>query len=254
MMLLFGLPWWAALMALPLSVVMGVVAARVTGETDVTPTKALGPATQFLYGAALPGDLTANVMGANVTGGVGLHAADLLTDLKSGYLLGANPRQQVFAQLFGVVAGALIVVPAFNLLIPEASVLGSDQFPAPGVQVWAGVSKALVVGVDSMHPTIRWLALAGAGIGLVLALAEKLLPKRFMPFIPSASGLGIAMVVPGWNAVSMFIGGSVAEIVRRARPSLAESATVPVSSGFIAGESLVGIAIKALIVAGVLSK
>jgi uncharacterized oligopeptide transporter (OPT) family protein len=75
-----------------------------------------------------------------------------------------------------------------------------------------------------------------------------------MPFIPSASGLGIAMVVPGWNAVSMFIGGSVAEIVRRARPSLAESATVPVSSGFIAGESLVGIAIKALIVAGVLSK
>jgi uncharacterized oligopeptide transporter (OPT) family protein len=29
---------------------------------------------------------------------------------------------------------------------------------------------------------------------------------------------------------------------------------VPVSSGFIAGESLVGIAIKALIVAGVLSK
>jgi OPT family oligopeptide transporter len=254
MMLLFGMPWWAALMALPLSVVMGVVAARVTGETDVTPTKALGPATQFLYGAALPGDLTANVMGANVTGGVGLHAADLLTDLKSGYLLGANPRQQVFAQLFGVVAGALIVVPAFNLLIPEASVLGSDQFPAPGVQVWAGVSKALVVGVDSMHPTIRWLTLAGAGLGLVLALAEKLLPKRFMPFIPSASGLGIAMVVPGWNAVSMFIGGSVAEIVRRARPALAESATVPVSSGFIAGESLVGIAIKALIVAGVLTK
>jgi OPT family oligopeptide transporter len=254
MVVLFGIPWWAALMALPLSVVMGVVAARVTGETDVTPTKALGPATQFIYGAVLPGNLTANVMGANVTGGVGLHSADLLTDLKSGYLLGANPRKQVIGQLFGVVAGALIVVPAFNLLIPEASVLGSDQFPAPGVQVWAGVSKALAVGVDAMHPTIRILALIGAVVGLVLALAEKLLPKRFLPYIPSASGLGIAMVVPGWNAVSMFIGGATAEIVRRVKPGLAAAAVVPVSSGFIAGESLLGIAIKGLIVAGVLAK
>lgn len=254
MMILFGIPWWASLMALPLSVVMGVVAARVTGETDVTPTKALGPATQFIYGAALPGNLTANVMGANVTGGVGLHAADLLTDLKSGYLLGANPRQQFYAQLFGVVAGAIIVVPAFNLLVPDASILGSDQFPAPGVQVWAGVSKALSVGVSSMHPTILWLALAGAVIGLALALLEKLLPKKYLSFVPSASGLGISMVVPGWNAVSMFIGGAIAEIVRRFRPKLAESSVVPVSSGFIAGESLIGIAIKGLIVAGILSK
>jgi OPT family oligopeptide transporter len=92
---LFGIPWWAAIVALPLSLVMGIVAARVTGETDVTPTKALGPVTQALYGGMLPGNIAANVMGANVTGGVGLHAADLLTDLKSGYLLGANPRQQL---------------------------------------------------------------------------------------------------------------------------------------------------------------
>ena len=34
---------------------LGVVAARVTGETDVTPSKALGPVTQLVYGAALPG-------------------------------------------------------------------------------------------------------------------------------------------------------------------------------------------------------
>jgi uncharacterized oligopeptide transporter (OPT) family protein len=64
---------------------------RVTGETDVTPTKALGPVTQLIYGGVLPGNVTANVMSANVTGGVGLHAADLLTDLKSGFLLGPNP-------------------------------------------------------------------------------------------------------------------------------------------------------------------
>ncbi len=40
---LFQIPVWAGLVAVPLAVLMGFVAARVTGETDVTPTKALGP-------------------------------------------------------------------------------------------------------------------------------------------------------------------------------------------------------------------
>ena len=45
------------------------VAARVTGETDVTPTKALGPVTQLIYGVITPGNLSGNIMSANVTGG-----------------------------------------------------------------------------------------------------------------------------------------------------------------------------------------
>lgn len=254
MAVLFGIPWWAAVIALPLSVVMGVVASRVTGETDVTPTKALGPATQLLYGAVLPGHLPANIMGANVTGGVGLHAADLLTDLKSGYLLGANPRQQFIAQLFGVVAGAIVVVPAFNLLVPEASVLGGDEFPAPSVQVWAGVSKVLVEGVSSMHETVRLLTVVGAGVGLALALAERYVPKKYAAYVPSAPGLGIAFVVPGANAVSMFLGAAVGEAVRLYDKNLGSRSVVSVSSGLIAGESLMGIAVKGLIVAGVLGK
>ncbi|MBL9024164.1 MAG: OPT/YSL family transporter [Myxococcales bacterium] len=254
MSVLFGIPWWAAIIALPLSVVMGVVASRVTGETDVTPTKALGPATQLLYGAVLPGHLPANIMGANVTGGVGLHAADLLTDLKSGYLLGANPRQQFIAQLFGVLAGAIVVVPAFNLLVPEASVLGSDEFPAPAVQVWAGVSKILVDGVASLHPTVRLLTLIGACVGLGLALAERSVPKQYARYVPSAPGLGIALVVPGANAVSMFLGAALGEITRLHDKSLGARSVVSVSSGLIAGESLMGIVVKALIVAGVLAK
>jgi uncharacterized oligopeptide transporter (OPT) family protein len=254
MMHLFGMPWWAGVMALPLSVAMGVVAARVTGETDVTPTKALGPVTQLVYGAALPGNLPANIMGANVTGGVGLHAADLLIDLKSGYLVGANPRQQLYAQFFGVIAGAAVVVPVFNLLIPDASVLGSAEFPAPAVQVWAGVSKALTTGVGSLPFEVRVATAIGALIGIVLALADRFAPKKWLPYIPSASGLGISLVVPGANAIAMFIGAAAVEIVRRRDKDLAERAAVPVASGFIAGESLMGILVKGLVVAGVLSK
>jgi uncharacterized oligopeptide transporter (OPT) family protein len=254
MAILFGIPWWAGVLAIPLSLMMGVVAARVTGETDVTPTKALGPVTQFIYGAILPTNVTANVMSANVTGGVGLHAADLLLDLKSGYLLGANPRQQLYAQLFGVVAGAAVVVPAFNLLVPTADVIGSEAFPAPSVLVWAGVSKVLAQGIEGLHPAARFAAAVGFLVGTGLVLLDRWAPSRLKPYVPSPSGLGIAMVMPGFNAISMALGAFIAEAIRRKSPALAERTVVPVSSGFIAGESLMGILIAMLVAFGVLSR
>lgn len=251
---LFQVPWWAGVIALPLSVVMGVIASRVTGETDTTPTKALGPVTQLIYGGLLPGNLTANVMSANATGGVGLHSADLLTDLKSGWLLGANPRQQFFAQLFGVVAGAAVVVPAFNLLVPSADVLGTEEFPAPSSLVWAGVSKMLMNGLDMLHVSARIGALCGLALGVALVLLERWAPKKAKPFIPSASGLGLAIVIPGSSSISFFLGAAIAEFLRRKQAKLAEATVLPVSSGFIAGESLMGIAVAMLKAFGMMPK
>lgn len=251
---LFQIPLWAGLIAVPLAVLMGFVAARVTGETDVTPTKALGPVTQLVYGVLTPGNLSGNIMAANVTGGIGLHAADLLTTLKTGWLLGAKPRHQLYAQLFGVVAGAAVVVPAFNLILPDPSVLGGDEWPAPSCVVWAGVSQAFSGGLSALAPSARSAVVVGLVLGVALALLEKLAPKRALPFIPSASGIGIAMVIPASNCAAMFLGAALAEWLRRKRPALAEKTVVPVSSGLIAGESLMGIVIALLIVTGVLSK
>jgi uncharacterized oligopeptide transporter (OPT) family protein len=251
---LFHIPWWAGVIAVPLAVLMGFVAARVTGETDVTPTKALGPVTQLIYGVLTPGNLGGNIMSANVTGGIGLHSADLLTTLKTGKLLGASARQQTIAQLFGVVAGAAVVVPAFNLIIPDPSVLGGDAWPAPSCLVWAGVSKAFANGLGALPESAKVAVFVGLGLGVVLAILEKLTPKHLKVYVPSPSGLGIAMVIPGSNAIAMFIGAAMAEWMRKNKPALAERLVVPVSSGLIAGESLMGILVALLIVAGVLSK
>jgi uncharacterized oligopeptide transporter (OPT) family protein len=251
---LFQIPVWAGVLALPLAVVMGVIASRVTGETDTTPTKALGPVTQLIYGGLAPGNMAANVMSANATGGVGLHSADLLTDLKSGWLLGANPRQQFIGQLFGVLAGAAIVVPVFRLLVPDAKVLGTEEFPAPGVLVWAGVSQMLAVGLDALHPSARIGALCGGMLGILLVLLERWAPKAAKPYIPSAAGFGLAIVIPGSSSISFCIGAGVAELLRRRRPKLAEAAVVPVGSGFLAGESLMGIALIMLKAFGFMPK
>lgn len=251
---LFQIPLWAGLIAVPLAVLMGFVAARVTGETDVTPTKALGPVTQLIYGVITPGNLSGNIMSANVTGGIGLHAADLLTTLKTGWLLGAKPRHQFYAQLFGVVAGAAVVIPAFWLILPDPSVLGGEAWPAPACVVWAGVSKAFSGGLAALQPSAKSAIVVGLLLGVSLALLEKFAPKRLKPFIPSPSGLGIAMVIPGSNCIAMFLGAAAAEWMRRRKPALADETVVPVASGLIAGESLMGILVAFLIVAGVISK
>ncbi|MBA3464872.1 MAG: OPT/YSL family transporter [Deltaproteobacteria bacterium] len=250
MSVMFHIPVWAALIAVPLAVLMGFVAARVTGETDVTPTKALGPVTQMMYGVITPGNLSGNIMSANVTGGIGLHAADLLTTLKTGWLLGAKPRHQLYAQLFGVLAGAAIVVPAFNLVIPDPSVLGGDEWPAPSCVVWAGVSKAFSYGLDSLHDSSVTAIYVGLGLGIVMAIVEKYASKEAKAWIPSPYGIGLAMVVPASNSIMMFLGAVTAELIRRKAPSY-NGYVVPVASGLIAGESLMGIAISMLTVAGV---
>jgi len=254
MTVLFRIPLWAGALAVPLAVMMGFVAARVTGETDVTPTKAFGPVTQLVYAGIAPGNLPGNIMSANVTGGIGLHAADLLTTLKTGWLLGGSPRAQFWAQLFGVAAGAVVVVPAFNLLIPDPSVLGSDAWPAPSCLVWAGVSQAFAEGLGAVDGAARAAIAAGALLGIALALGEKLAPARLRGWIPSPSGLGIAMVIPGSNSIAMFLGGLAAWLLARRRPAAARRYVVPVSSGLIAGESLMGVAVALLIVFGVLSR
>ncbi len=241
MYLMFDIPIWAALIAVPLAVLMGFVASRVTGETDVTPTKALGPVTQMVYGAITPGNLTGNIMSANVTGGIGLHAADLLTTLKTGWLLGAKPRHQLYGQLFGVIAGAAIIVPLFYLVVP-ISELGGDDWPAPSAVVWANVSKAFVGGIDALHDSAQYAIFAGLAFGIGMTLLEKAAPKHLRPYIPSPSAFGLAMVVPFSNSLAMFLGASIAELIRRRVKNL-DPYTVPVASGLIAGESLVGIGI-----------
>src|SRR5262245_22765637 len=136
----FAMPYWQTVVAVLLSFVLALVACRVTGETDTTPVGAMGKITQLTFGALSPGNVNVNLMSANITAAAAASSADLLTDLKSGYLLGAHPRRQFIAQFAGIFVGTVVTVLSFRLLVPDAAVLGSDQFPAPAAQTWRAVA------------------------------------------------------------------------------------------------------------------
>src|SRR4249919_3528483 len=174
----FGMPIWESVIAVALSFLLALVACRVTGETDTTPIGALGKVTQLTFGALSPGNVNVNLMSANITAGAATSAADLLGDLKSGYLLGANPRQQFLAQFSGIFVGTVVTVVTFAALVPNAQVLGTDQFPAPAAQTWSAVAIALGKGLSALEPIKLWLILAGGVVGILLTLAPVLLPKQ----------------------------------------------------------------------------
>jgi putative OPT family oligopeptide transporter len=241
--LAFGVAWWAGLIAVAMCFVLSLVVSRATGETDLSPSGAMGKLMQLLFALISPPaavgaatSVTHNVMSAGIAVNSSAAAADLLSDLKTGYLLGANPRRQFLAQFAGVFFGMLVSVPAWYLMVPNFTAL--ENYPNPAAQIWVAVARALTGGLSSLPPSILVAVLIAAGIGVILPLLERALPKA-RPYLPSATGLGLGWVVPFSIPLSFAIGGVLVAVWRRLSRSTEDTYSVPVASGLIAGESMV---------------
>jgi putative OPT family oligopeptide transporter len=249
---LFQIPWLAGLVAVLLSLVLAVVAARVVGETGIPPIGAIGKVAQLSFGVVAPGNVTANLMGANVTGGAAGQCADLLNDLRAGALLGATPRYQIVAQCFGVLVGSLVGSAVYLLLIPDpAAMLLTPEWPAPAVATWKVVAEVLAQGLDALPPGSLPAMLIGIAAGVALSAGEVLLPSQAARWLPSGAALGLAFVIPAWISILMFLGAMFASAAGRWAPNWAARFVLAIAAGLVAGESLAGIAGALLSLAGV---
>lgn len=240
--MIFGIGIIEAVTAVLLTFLLAVVAARVAGETGITPVGALGKVTQLSFGIIAPANPTANLMTANVTGGAADQCADLLHDLRTGQIIGATPQAQFVAQFFGVLIGSLAGSIAYLTLIPDPQgMLITADWPAPAVATWKAVAEVLSAGLSSM-PVAALPAMGIAAIvGIGLAIAEKILPDRFAIWLPSASAMGLSFVIPAWNSISLFLGALAALIVRKLLPFWSERKLVVLAAGLVVGESLAGV-------------
>lgn len=240
--LLFPIGLVEALLAVVLSFGLAVVAGWVSGQTGITPVGALGKITQLSFALISPGNVSANLMSANVTGGAAGQCADLLHDLRTGQIVGATPRLQVAAQVFGVLTGSLAGAAAYLLIIPDPrAMLLTPEWPAPAVATWKAVAEVLSAGIDALPvgaaPAMAIAAVAGAA----LALAESLLPRRLARLTPSATAMGLGFVIPAWNSISLFLGALGALLIARAAPDWARHKLVVLAAGLVVGESLAGV-------------
>jgi uncharacterized oligopeptide transporter (OPT) family protein len=246
---LFGISLALALLAIPLALLLAVVAARVVGETGIPPIGAIGKVSQLGFGVVAPGQAVTNLMAANVAGGAAGQCADLLNDFKAGHGIGASPARQAIAQCCGVLTGSAVGVAVYLALIPDpAAMLLTEQWPAPAVAVWKAVAEALAQGLGSVPASARAAMAIAAAAGIVFGALEN--RPRAARWLPSAAAFGLAFVIPASVSLMIFAGALIAWLFAALRPALAERFTLAAAAGLITGESLVGVAAALMGLAG----
>ncbi len=248
----FGVNYLMGIIAIPLVFIFTLIAVNSTALTSITPTGALGKLTQLTYAVLAPGNIRTNLMTASITGEVSSNAANLLMDIKPGYMLGAKPRQQAIGHVLGIFAGTCVSVPIFYSLFLAGDVtnLGTKQYPMPSATIWKAVAEVLTKGISELPLSAAYAALIAAVAGIVLEAARMSSRGRF-PLSPV--GIGLAFVIPWTTCFAMFLGSFVfwlAGVIWRHERTSANRLIVqnqePICTGIIAGGSLMGIITKVI--------
>ncbi|MFY9290379.1 MAG: oligopeptide transporter, OPT family [Methylorubrum rhodinum] len=192
-------------------------------------------------------------------------ANDNLQDLKTGQLVDATPWRQEMALLVGVGVGSLVIGPLLALLynaygfvgaLPRSDMDAGSALPAPQAALMTQIASGII------HGALPWrMVLIGMGLGAVLVAVESWLRRSGQVF--PALTVGIGIYLPMNVVVTIAIGGVIAWLSERAFRTQHASCTqvrdgierqdegaayesvrrrgVLLSSGFLVGESFVGV-------------
>jgi uncharacterized oligopeptide transporter (OPT) family protein len=249
----FGVPWLLALVAVPMTFLLTIICTNSMALTSWTSTSTMAKITQFTLGAIDRTNPATNLMCGGMTSEVALNGANLLSDIKPGYMLGAKPRQQAVGHCIGILAGALASTPLFFLLFLPVGADGTrspaslltDAFPFPKALEWKGVSDLVASGLKNLPASALW----AMGTATVLAIIIEVLRIRTRGRFPLSSvGIGLGVVLPPDACFMMFLGAfGFWFLGRRNQTPGAKGHTLwveccePICAGLISGAALVGI-------------
>ncbi len=234
--------------ALALSVVLAGICARAAGETDVAPVGAFGTITQIVFAGGGP---TSSILAGAIVAGNATEVAQSMWAFKAGHSLRASIRAQFIAQVLGAIVGSVVVVPVY-LLVTRAYPLGSEQMPAVAAVSWKATAEALSGGLGALPPYGIHAIAIGFGVGAVLCVLGRG-QSKLGAYLPSAIALSIGMIMPASMSATAALGAGVLTLLRHRMPTLAGGEGNALAAGLLAGESLLGVVIAALVASGLLS-
>ncbi|WP_454689367.1 OPT family oligopeptide transporter [Achromobacter aloeverae] len=192
---------------------------------------------------------------------------DNLQDLKTGWLVGATPWRQQVALLIGCAVGAAVVAPVLNLLYEAYGFTGA--LPRPGMdpdQALAAPQATLMLAIAQGIITHRlnWtMILTGVAIGAALIVVDQVLKRTSPAARLPVLAVGIGAYLPPTATAPLVVGALLSWAVGRAlrrraaaagadaggagRVRRAERRGTLLACGLIVGESLVGVALAAVI-------
>ncbi len=183
-------------------------------------------------------------------------AGDVSQDLKTGYLLGATPRSQQWAEILGVVVPAFTVAPVLILLheaygIGVATVEGEEPLLAPQANLFASLAEGFFG-----EGAIPWdMVKIGVGLGVVLVVVNEILQSVGSSIRTHCMPVAVGIYLPLKLSVPIFLGGLIHfGISRFFNPADANNKKTMLhggtllASGLIAGEAIMGIVLAIILV------
>ena len=170
-------------------------------------------------------------------------SGDVCNDLKTGQIVGATPYKQQIMQIIGVAFAAIVMGPTLQLLHNNTpGGIGGRELAAPQ----AGLFASLVKGFFG-NGELPWiLVVIGAFIGTIIILLDFLLEKQDHTFRLHIMPVAVGMYLPFGLSIPIFLGGLISYLIDKNYFDKNENKTnidngILLSSGIIAGESLMGI-------------
>ena len=249
----FSVPWFLAFISFPLIFVLAIICTNSMALTSWTPTGALSKITQFTMAAFDRTNPASNLIPGGMTAEISANAANLLSDIKPGYMLGAKPRQQAIGHVIGIFAGALAAVPLFYLLflppnaegVRSAATIVSDKYAMPAAVQWRGVAELIAHGLKSL-PITAITAMVVAAISAAAIEIARIVTKGRFPL--SAVSIGLGVVLPPEYTFTMWLGALLFWWTGRKNPTPGTKGhdfwvegCEPICAGLISGWALTGI-------------
>jgi uncharacterized oligopeptide transporter (OPT) family protein len=246
---ILNMPPHYTIIAILFSIPLMLVGIRVLGETNWGPISTLSNMMQAIFSVFAPGQMIPNITSTGVTASIASGSEGLMQDYKTGYMIGSTPRYLTYMQLIAVPIGAGTVAYVYPLLAKTYGLGGDNGLQAPISQRFVGFATLLSKGIGALpHGALTALVIASV-VGVVLTLLEE---TKYKKWVPSPTGVGIGVLVPGSAIVSMFVGGLLAEFWRMLKKENYNLHVTPLASGFIAGEAIIAVVIPILVAIGLL--
>ncbi|MFG0331232.1 MAG: OPT/YSL family transporter [Phycisphaerales bacterium] len=219
----------------------GIIIAQCTGMTDWSPISGLALLTvvlvMFLAGTS---EVVASVLvGAALCTAI-TECADMMADLRTGYIVGAKPKRQQFVEIFASALGPAVTFATIALIVAS----NTKQFGIPmgeGTPTIAPQAVALKGVIEAVQGGAVPYALYGAGalLGLFLGLGS---------FAGLGVLVGLSMYLPIVYILPYGLGCLVNLAVTKVKGRRwAEDWGIPFCAGLIVGEAILALGVNSYV-------
>ncbi len=209
-----------------------LIVAQSTGMTDISPMSGMALISVTLMMFLLNKNVAAAmVVGVAVCVAIG-QGADMMQDLKTGFLIGGRPVKQQIAQFSITWIGALITLGVIVLLwkggVGGEGGFGNKTLPAPQAGALMGIIESVKTGEVPVDKYVM-----GGVLGALLGAA---------PMAGLGVLVGLAMYLPFSITLGYGIGCLIQMGIQRAKGlAFCEQKLVPLAAGLIVGEAITGV-------------